>query len=748
MNNIKIILALFLFLGCGLTFAATFEAVGVYDEQDMQANQVDYSMTYSDNSVWTTGIGQTLGESQVMTYEEFKVMVEEYYLDGDGGVINFDNAEMSDSASFAASFDGGQKQFTVNATGNSGASDTVQNTSSGGNRTPISGDKRLQGNTNRYEFEFSDFTGMDPQDIIAAGITVLGRDGSSDSWWRVIAYYTNGEDSGSTSTSRYINMSSGDTTEDSFSGIRAPEGYWITKLRVHCDISWTWSAADDLGFVFESSTKPYGPSVSQTAQPGGVDAVLSWQAGPDENDVYAVNPDIVDQYVFMTTGGDDPNLYYVGAAGEDPGTEDPSSEYAVSDLNYDASYQWAVVEALDGYEQSLTVGVSELEDVNENNIIGSVWSFDTLSSVPVIETQPADVLEDAGEDASISVEVSSVSPEQYLWYKSDDNSSDTPEDDVEAGSSSNTLNLDSIAVADEGYYYCVITNNGGSVTSDTANAAVKRQMAHWTFDQADYSGGQYLDVSSDDDVYYPADPNGTPAFNTGIDGDSILIDEVNSWARAGTWNPSKYSNQLTVSAWVKWDGDTSSHKGIVSKRDIWGSETMLWSLIIRNEYPGGTVRFYNSSGLSVWTSESLPIDEWTLITAVFDGSEGKVYFNGLEKASGSGSLSSGTETMIMLGAVDNPSVNEEFDPLSGSELDDVQILNYAADKFAVADMYYEVTGIKSCILDYESQLDVANTNTDLVIGQEGFEPDCVIDISDFAALAGNWLSCGLYPECE
>ncbi|OXU15552.1 LamG-like jellyroll fold domain-containing protein [Sedimentisphaera salicampi] len=499
-------------------------------------------------------------------------------------------------------------------------------------------------------------------------------------------------------------------------------------------------------FVLDLSNKPYDPSVSQTAQANSVDADLSWQAAPDINDEYAVNPDIVDQYVFMTTGGEDPNLYYVGAAGEDPGTEDPSSEYTVSGLNYDTSYQWAVVEAVDGYEQSFTAGLSELEDVDENNIIGPVWSFDSLSSVPVILSQPADVLKDAGEDAELSVEVSSVSPEQYLWYKSDDNSNETPEDDVEAGSTSNILSLADMAAADEGFYYCVITNDGGTTTSSVAKAAVKRQMAHWTFDQADYSGGQYLDVSTDDDVYHPADPNGTPAFNAGIDGDSVLIDEVNSWAQAGTWDPSKYSNQLTVSAWVKWDGDTASHKGIVSKRDSWDSG-MRWSLIIRNEFPGGTVRFYNNSGLSAWTGESLPIDEWTLVTATFDGSEGKVYFNGLEKASDSGSLSSGAESMIMLGAVDNPSVNEEFDPLSGSELDDVQILNYAADKFAVADMYYDVTGVKSCILDYESQLDVANSNTGLVIGQEGFEPDCVIDISDFAALAGNWLSCGLYPEC-
>ncbi|OXU15551.1 glycosyl hydrolase [Sedimentisphaera salicampi] len=233
----------------------SFDAAGVYDEQNVQTNQVDYSMSYSSNSSWTTGIGQTLGASQVMTYEEFKPWVEEKYLSGNGGVLNFDNNELNNSESFTAVFAGGQKQFSVTATGSSGASSFVNNTASGGGRTPISGDKRLQGNTNRYEFEFSDFVGMEPQDLIAAGITILGRDGSSDGWWRVIAYYTNGEDSGSTSTSRYIDMTSGNTTYDSFSGIAAPDGYWITKLRVHCDNSWIWSAVDDLAFVLENQAQ-------------------------------------------------------------------------------------------------------------------------------------------------------------------------------------------------------------------------------------------------------------------------------------------------------------------------------------------------------------------------------------------------------------------------------------------------------------------------------------------------------------
>ncbi|AQQ08381.1 hypothetical protein L21SP3_00157 [Sedimentisphaera cyanobacteriorum] len=246
----SVLFAIFLVFAAGAAKAA-FNAVGVYDEQDVQSNQVDYDMGYSSNSSWTTGIGQTLGDNQILTLQEFKPMVEQAFTNGRGGVVDFEHqGTIDDASSFDVKFDGGNKQFTVTATGNSGAAGTFKFDETGGDRTPISGADRLQGNSQSLDFDFSDYIGMESDERIKAiGWTILGRSNSSGSAnWRVIARYTNGTDTGSSSTFRTINMSSGDTTHDSFSGIAAPDGYWITGMRINSDQG-AWSAHDDFGFV-------------------------------------------------------------------------------------------------------------------------------------------------------------------------------------------------------------------------------------------------------------------------------------------------------------------------------------------------------------------------------------------------------------------------------------------------------------------------------------------------------------------
>lgn len=226
-----------------------FEAVGVYDEQVVQTNAVDFSMAYSSNTTWTTGIGQTLGASQILTLDQFKPMVEQAFINGSGGVISFDDLDLPTSFSFDVSFAEGTKKFTV-----SSLSGTVQTAGPLANRTAVSGNKFLSTDgTPYYYFDFSNFTGMTDSQIVAVGVTLLGRSGSlSTSNWRVSANYTNGAETGSSSTFRTINTGSGNTANDSFSGIIAPDGCWITGIRIHCDQE-AYTSIDDLAFVFADS---------------------------------------------------------------------------------------------------------------------------------------------------------------------------------------------------------------------------------------------------------------------------------------------------------------------------------------------------------------------------------------------------------------------------------------------------------------------------------------------------------------
>ena len=226
---------------------------GIYDEQIAQSNSINFEMGYSGNSTWTTGIGQDLGAAQIISLADFKANVAEAQAEGRGGVITFDGVDPADYnnvQSFVASFAEGTKQMTLanRLDGSYSISPPLTN------RTAISGDHFLStggpGGNAHFDFDFTDFSGFEPNEqVTSVGVTLLGRDGSGTGKnFRVIARYTNGVEAGSTSTFRSFDMQSGNTTQDSFSGIAAPEGYWITSLRVHSDNN-IFTGIDDLAFT-------------------------------------------------------------------------------------------------------------------------------------------------------------------------------------------------------------------------------------------------------------------------------------------------------------------------------------------------------------------------------------------------------------------------------------------------------------------------------------------------------------------
>ena len=250
-----VIAVLSLLMGSGAQ--AAFVATGVYDEQVVQTNSVNFNMGYSGNTTWTTGIGQTLGDSQILTLEQFKPMVEAAFLAGNGGVISFDgvnNEDYNNMQSFDVSFAGGAKTMTLsNQIGGSYSIGGPQ-----GGRTAISGEQFLgTGGNPHFDLEFADFMGFAADEkVTAVGVTILGRDGQGIGRnFRVIAYYTNGMDSGSSSTFRSFNMKNGNGSQDSFSGIIAPDGYWITSIRVHSDHG-IYTSIDDLAFVTSIIPEP------------------------------------------------------------------------------------------------------------------------------------------------------------------------------------------------------------------------------------------------------------------------------------------------------------------------------------------------------------------------------------------------------------------------------------------------------------------------------------------------------------
>lgn len=467
-----------------------------------------------------------------------------------------------------------------------------------------------------------------------------------------------------------------------------------------------------------------------------VEVTLNWKPGQDPNDPALPYPPIRSYYLYMSKDQNlisDPNLYYVDTidAG-DPISMDVS--YGPIILNMDGSYLWRVDTGIDDDAG----GVTGFDD--PNTIRGPLWGFETLQSVPIITAQPADVLLDAvGQTAEFVVEVSSISPAMYQWYKASDFANPNSDEDTPVGPGGMALpdcplSLSNVQLSDEGFYYCRTWNTGGVIYSNVVRLGVKQHLAHWTLDGL--INNQYADETGN----FHADPN-NPAgvqFVDGIRGNAVAVDQSSFALAVSALDPSGYTNQMTISAWVRVTGDLpdSDGHGIVSKRLDGSSDQWRWSLYARGRggFNARSVRLQTWNGGDAWSNpNSIPANEWTHVAAVVGTDRvGRVYVNGLQNGNTQGNWNWGPKA-------DAPVTLGRWTPTTSlfpGEIDDVQIWNYGKDKYQIADLYHAETGISVCTDPLPAEIAVFDFNN-----------DCKVDMLDFVEFTASWLDCGLYPDC-
>lgn len=477
------------------------------------------------------------------------------------------------------------------------------------------------------------------------------------------------------------------------------------------------------GVLYELYNVPFAPSPADGAVnvPTST-AELSFQPMRDPNHLNQENPKILLHRVYFD---DDPNLADAGdllatvPAGQ--------SQTQMPTLQPNQTYYWRVDEILE--DNSVVTGV--------------VWSFQTVKTMPdfnpPIGYQPVDTAVFVGEDAVLSA-AAGVGNFTYQWYKGTSGDTSQPLSDEPghiSGAASSQLTI-TAAAADEGLYWCRASNELGSADSNAAGVAVKRLVARWTMNQADYQGGLYLDVSGEG---HAADPNGIPAFFAGADGQpfgAVQIHSDSGFADAGTWNPSAYTGQMTVSLWAYWNGQTepASWQGLIAKRAAFATDGMMWQLEV--DQTNNNVVYKNGSNTAI-SSEPLPIGQWAHVAVVFDGTTATLYRNGQPVGSGAVPFSSGTAAPVVIGATEKSTAGVFSWPFQGG-LDDVRIYNYPLDAASIAQLYVDfVPGASVCLANPAMDLD----------GPDG-EPDCKVNLYDLAQIARQWLACNLIPAsaCE
>lgn len=448
--------------------------------------------------------------------------------------------------------------------------------------------------------------------------------------------------------------------------------------------------------------------------------VLSWTVA-DPNDDGNADPNLNACDVYI--GNDlDPNLIYQGTVSEWD-DETLRASFPFAGAQKDRTYYWRV------------------DSVMDDNIIrqGFVWEFSTEVTTPEITEDPAYQVVPAGGTAVFTVTVESASTPTATWYRV--GVSEPLEDggDISISPDTLTLSIANAELADEGGYYCIVTNASEfSDTSDPALLGIRRRLAYWPFegDNADSTvAGSPVSI-----LYH--DPN---FVSGGIAGDAMEFDTDEGTEDILYTDPDQASYfdicnaSMTAACWIK--SSFAATWGPMIVRN--GEDGVGWQL----RHNGSTLDRICFTTRGTGNDDGTPSNrtvydgDWHYVVGTYDGTEKKVYIDGVvsrvysgddgsiarDSDAASGLISATLSPVALAGRV-------KGDPISGlifedysvtpCILDEVEIYNYALDAAVIAQTYADMTDTAVCPAPQMYDLD----------------GDCIVNLNDLAKLATEWLS--------
>lgn len=475
-------------------------------------------------------------------------------------------------------------------------------------------------------------------------------------------------------------------------------------------------AADEIAFLFNNpgatlSFEARNPSPGNGTIGVSTSTDLQWDGGLDPQNFGQRNPDITEFFVYLdeTNPGEEPNFVAVSPVTvADPGT-DPVTLANASlplTLSVDKAYHWRV-----------DTGVNNSGPSDPNTIVGKVWSFEAVKSVPVVTGDPERTAAFFGESTSFTclfTSVSTVTADEVSWTR---NGNAAPGSavltDLGSGSYRSVLTIPSVVDTDAGDYICTIR------TTDSASAEllVKRKLAHWEFegDFSDSLGNFGLSV---------LDPNnGVPQFVTGLVGSAIDCNGVADGLVYEFAEEEEFFAGYTVSLWTQTAVPNQAQFTSAFSTQSTTSAGFQMDFNNSNEW-----RYWDGSG----TVFGLVEPTWVLLTVAADPDNNTtIYYNG---------LNSGTDAQIQP-FVDGFSfaLNRGQNIFYNGQIDDAMFWNYPLSQAEVAQVYFDVSGQAVCDPTLQSIYDVT--------GPSGV-PDCHVNILDFVPFAAAWLDCSLLPGSQ
>ncbi len=414
----------------------------------------------------------------------------------------------------------------------------------------------------------------------------------------------------------------------------------------------------------------------------------------------------------------DPNNLPLVASGLATKEFDPDGE-----LGFDFTYRWRIVTHIPGQADQTS----------------PAWTFVVRSDTPFIATQPLDIHATPNGIAQFTIQAESTTDMTYAWYRQV-GTEPTPATDPQIfdqnAGTPEVLDLASVQLADEGYYYCVVSNNGGSVTSSPAFLTIDRIIATWEFDQtlADSTGNGW-----DGQMSHGA----TPVYESGLSGTALNLADTHEYVYIPDSNQGFefLKRGYTLSVWI--NTTTGGWNGVLTKSTrasgtAGGVNYASYKGIVITQYDGWAGHQIRGAG-DYWGSNNINDGKWHMITATYRNDKwAEIYVDGLRYSTTGGPVdvdpttSADTDQPFVIGNELTVQLENGDDVPFNGLIDNVQVYNYALSQDTIADMY----------LAYVEQEYLCKSRPEF-----DFNNDCITDLLDFAQFAQTWLECYRYPEC-
>ncbi|MCA9259327.1 MAG: LamG domain-containing protein, partial [Planctomycetales bacterium] len=230
------------------------------------------------------------------------------------------------------------------------------------------------------------------------------------------------------------------------------------------------------------------------------------------------------------------------------------------------------------------------------------------------------------------------------------------------------------------------TNSYGTILMQNAinwaGSGATSLIGHWKLDEGSGTVADDASTSGYDGTY----AQGPTLGARGARADAATFDGVNDRVELPAIETT--ASALTISAWIKASDFTSPAGRIIAKANGTSQSNNYWTL---TTYESGGSHYLGlllktDSAGTVWIADAndpLPVDEWVLVTAVYNGSTVTHYQNvqAVHSGSVSGAVTGGSGVNVWIGG--SPA-NEKF---FRGEIDDVRVYDYAISQSELYKLY-------------------------------------------------------------